>query len=260
MRMTVVATSSLIELARKQGWELLVLFGSQARGTAKANSDTDIGIVRGEGAYDSRGLESFDLVWLDDASWLLFSEVAREGRCLWQSNPAAFEEFQSASLRRSWLAETWRHRDRDFLRRTIEGDLILKRDLILRKTAQLAQYLQEMEPLIALDAERFLQESVQHYAAERLLELIVECAGTINTEVSQAVASIPPSDYYSSFFSMASAGWLTQSLAEELSVWTGWRNRLVHRYENVSLPEFHRLLQGFSRPWRQYLASIQANL
>lgn len=258
--MTAVAASRLLELAHQQGWELVVLFGSQARGTARAGSDTDIGVLRGSGPRDARGLERFDLVWLDEASWLLCSEVAREGRCLWQASPGAFENFQSESLRRSWLAEVWRQRDRDFLKRTVEGELHLKRDLVLRKTAQLAQYLQEIEPLIALDAQRFLNETVQHYAAERLLELIVECAGTINTEVSQAVASIPPSDYYSSFFSMVSAGWLTQELAEELSIWTGWRNRLVHRYENVSLPEFQRLLQGFSKPWRAYLAAIQAKL
>jgi len=257
--MTIAATSRLVELAGANDWELMILFGSQARGTARPDSDTDIAVLRGVGSRNARGMESVDLVWLDEASWLLCGEVGRDGRCLWESRPGTFADFQRQSLLRSWDADIWRRRDQEFLQRTIEGELILRRDLVMRKTAQLAQYLNELEPLIALEQQRFLQEAVQHYAAERLVELVVECAGTINTEVSQAIASIPPSDYYSSFFSMVSAGWLTQALAEDLSIWARWRNSLVHRYENVSLAEFHQLLQTFSKPWRAYLVAIQSN-
>jgi predicted nucleotidyltransferase len=108
--MTAVAASDLIQLARERGWELLVLFGSRARGTANPSSDTDIGVMCGTGPRESRGLEAVDLIWRDDASWLLCSEVAREGRCLWERQVGSFAQFQGESLRRSWNVDVWRWR------------------------------------------------------------------------------------------------------------------------------------------------------
>lgn len=96
-----------------------------------------------------------------------------------------------------------------------------------------------------------------HHSAERLLELLVECAGAINNEVSQAVAGIPPSDYYSSFFSMVSAGWLSQELALELAEYARIRNTLC---DSISLDEIYKHMQGCLTPWTGYLARVNERL
>ena len=136
----------------------------------------------------------------------------------------------------------------------------MNRDLIERKAGLLAQYINELEPILALPQERFLRDPMVHHAAERLVELLVECSAAINTEVSQAIAGIPPSDYYSSFFSLASAGWIESEAAQSLGQWARIRNTLVHRYETVGLEELYQQLQGCSTMWRSYLTAIRSGL
>ena len=87
----------------------------------------------------------------------------------------------------------------------------------------------------------------------------MESAGSINTEVGQAIAGTPPSDYYSSFFGLVTAGWISQELAVELAEWARVRNALVHRYDTVAAKDFTAMLSQCLRPWRSYLAAVLRN-
>ena len=82
----------------------------------------------------------------------------------------------------------------------------------------------------------------------------------LNNEASQALASIPPSDYSSSFFSMVSTGWLDQQTAVALGKCARIRNTLVHRNESVGLDEFHQQLLESVPFWHAYLRSVLKNL
>lgn len=89
--------------------ELLVLFGSQAKGRARAASDVDVA-VRCTRAADldalyavlapRLGTDRVDLVDLRRAGPLLAFEVARSGRVLYERSSGAFREFQSLASRR----------------------------------------------------------------------------------------------------------------------------------------------------------------
>ena len=89
--------------------ELVVLFGSAARGRARPGSDLDIA-VRGDGAADldalylvlapRLGTDRLDLVDLRRAGPLLAFEVARHGRLLFERGPGAFRSFQALASRR----------------------------------------------------------------------------------------------------------------------------------------------------------------
>jgi predicted nucleotidyltransferase len=91
------------------GVALAVLFGSGARGTARADSDVDIGVrlVGGELTLEhdleltvalERALHrEVDLVDLDRATPLLRREAAR-GRCLYEREPGAFGDFVARAL------------------------------------------------------------------------------------------------------------------------------------------------------------------
>lgn len=251
--------------AQRAGWEFLTLFGSRSRGGAHAESDYDLAIMAGPGHRQIDGLLAalgpgeVDVVWLEDASWLLYQEVARDGQTLYERRPGSWAEFCSEARLRSWDSDVWRHRTRRFLERSLLEDWNLNRDLVERKTALLAQYLKELQPILAIDQQRFLSDPMVHHAAERILELLVECAGAINNEVCQA-AGIPPSDYYSSFFSMVSAQWLDQDTAVALGQCARVRNALVHRYESVGLDQLHKQLGEFVPHWKKYLALVQQAL
>jgi predicted nucleotidyltransferase len=91
------------------GVELIVLFGSLARGRANRRSDLDIA-VRGDGPIDLDRLylrlaprlatDRLDLVDLRRAGTGLAFEVARHGQPLFERVPGAFRRFQSLASRR----------------------------------------------------------------------------------------------------------------------------------------------------------------
>jgi predicted nucleotidyltransferase len=84
--------------------ELVVLFGSVARGQARSRSDLDIA-VRGDGPVDldalylvlapRLGTDRLDLVDLRVAGSVLGFEVARHGQPLFERVPGAFRSFQA---------------------------------------------------------------------------------------------------------------------------------------------------------------------
>jgi len=109
---------------------LAVLFGSQAAGRARAESDVDVGIVPIDPALplkDELALASalsaaagaeVDVVRLDVDAPLLGAEVARHGVCLLEAAPGTFTAYRAQAIS-AWLDfdETIApHRER-FLRR-----------------------------------------------------------------------------------------------------------------------------------------------
>lgn len=197
-----------------------------------------------------------DLVWLPDASWLLWSEVARDGIVVFERRPGAFGAFRSSACLRMMEAGVWKARDARFVQRSLDRRWQVNTELVGHQLAMLARYVGEMESVLG----RFGDDPLVHHAAERLLELHVECAAAINTEVAQAVARIPPSDYYTSFLSMSAAGWIDRDLAVSLAECARVRNALVHRYEEIELPALFRLVQDSAPLWRQYVRSVQEHL
>jgi predicted nucleotidyltransferase len=88
--------------ARTPGLDLLVLFGSRARGDAHARSDWDFGFL-GDDTLDvtallaalveTVGSDRLDLVDLAHAGGLLRYRAARDGLALFESRPRAMEAF-----------------------------------------------------------------------------------------------------------------------------------------------------------------------
>jgi predicted nucleotidyltransferase len=92
------------------GVRLVALFGSVARGAARADSDVDVAVLGGE-FWDQLGLGS-DLgrllrrephvVDLHSASDLLRFEVARDGALVYEASPWAWAEFKAHTMVLYW--------------------------------------------------------------------------------------------------------------------------------------------------------------
>jgi predicted nucleotidyltransferase len=97
------ALDKLAEAARREAdLDLLLLFGSRARGDSHARSDWDLGFLAGPGfdvdgflarAVSRLGSDQVDLVDLARASGLLRFRAAGEGRVLYESEPGRFDRF-----------------------------------------------------------------------------------------------------------------------------------------------------------------------
>ena len=107
------------EIAQRYGLELIILFGSRAKGNPHAESDCDVAVKAGESfpLEESERLrwetaleeelavvlavpEGLDLVVLNEAPSLLAYEVARSGRPLYERDSLVFRRFQSSAYLR----------------------------------------------------------------------------------------------------------------------------------------------------------------
>ncbi len=86
----------------------------------------------------------------------------------------------------------------------------------------------------------------------------VESAAKINSEIGQS-AGVPATDYYSSFFVVAQAGWISSELARTLAELASLSNVLVHRYQQA-LDELHQSLLESVPSWRDYVAVMDSRI
>ncbi len=113
---------------RSIGVELLVLFGSHARGQPRPDSDLDVGalfapgiavdlearleVVRGQ----LRGSDQLDLILLNRADPLLLREVALASRPLFEAYAGALEEFRIRAVKKYFDTEWLRKLEAEVLR------------------------------------------------------------------------------------------------------------------------------------------------
>ncbi len=96
----------LREVCQEYGIELVVLFGSRAKGQAREGSDYDVGVLRQEGMVSVEDflnlayrlgqvldMGDVDLVDLRRASPLLKYEAMRSGKVLYEAKPGVFNRF-----------------------------------------------------------------------------------------------------------------------------------------------------------------------
>jgi predicted nucleotidyltransferase len=101
----------LRDLVAKYQLDLVVLFGSQASGTAKQDSDIDLAVFRRRGLSSDEEVsllqdvsrvihEPFDLVVLNKADPLLLYQVAVSGKPVYQESDSEFRQFQVRAMQR----------------------------------------------------------------------------------------------------------------------------------------------------------------
>jgi uncharacterized protein YutE (UPF0331/DUF86 family)/predicted nucleotidyltransferase len=232
---------------RRQGIRLLVAFGSTVREMRHPDSDLDLALwaeapnpslaqlasIDAELRHLFAG-EQVDLVLLPTASPLLQYQVAKHGEPLFEARPGLFRAFQALAAKR--YADTAHLRVFDrvcvdrFLRRQAA---MVDRDLVHRKLSLLTQYLGELEALRSLSYEDYLRQPLPRFAAERLLQLVVDTAVDINAHLAVELLNAPPQDYHDSFTKAAQVGALPAEFALMIAKSAGLRNRLVHQYDGV---------------------------
>ena len=92
------------------GVRLAVMFGSAARGTARSDSDVDVGVLLDDDddlpalrvALERAVARSVDLVSLRTAPPLLRFEIARAGQLLVERDPHAWVEFRAHAMIDWW--------------------------------------------------------------------------------------------------------------------------------------------------------------
>lgn len=110
------------------GAAMIVLFGSQARGTAGDRSDTDVGVLLAPGVEWSieiadrirnamGGADDLDVSCLNRADPLLLYQVAIDGRLLAETEPGTWERFRLRAIKLYWDTARFRALEAEALQR-----------------------------------------------------------------------------------------------------------------------------------------------
>ncbi len=106
-------------------------------------------------------------------------------------------------------------------------------DLINEKLLNLTTYINELKKIKPDTFEKYSTDTIRRYAAERLIQLIIDLALDINNIILSSMKKPPANDYYNSFIDLIELNILDRELAYDIAPSTGLRNRLVHEYERI---------------------------
>jgi uncharacterized protein YutE (UPF0331/DUF86 family)/predicted nucleotidyltransferase len=266
MRALVVDLDALADVCKHQAICLLVAFGSAIRDQRRPDSDLDLAIWMAPVNIVPQVLlgievalrplfpgEHLDIVLLNRASPLLQFQVALHGSVLFAAAPGVFHAFQVLASKRHADVAHLRRLDRVCVDRFLRKQLpMIDRELVNRKLSQIVEYLTALAPLQGLSYEDYLQQPLSRYAAERLLQLIIDTAVDINAHLTVELTGAPPHDYYDSFIKVAQAGVLSATFALGIANSTGLRNRLVHQYEIIDHTIVHSAMAETITQYTEY--------
>ncbi len=138
--------------------------------------------------------------------------------------------------------------------------MALDRDVLAARLAALEQYLTVLESFTALEPESYISDPRNYGAAERFLQLAIECVFDVGTHVIADLGLDRPSRYADILPALARARVIQEETASRLETLAGFRNILVHDYVGLDrklVYEFLRTklrhLRGFGRDVAQFL-------
>jgi uncharacterized protein YutE (UPF0331/DUF86 family) len=108
-------------------------------------------------------------------------------------------------------------------------------EVLAAKVAQIGRYLQDFRQLSTSEFEAYLKN---HYAIERLIELLIISAVDMLYHLFRLRQEPPAISYSSAFLRAGEMGILDAELAGRLARAAGMRNLLVHGYDQID----HRIL------------------
>lgn len=131
-------------------------------------------------------------------------------------------------------------------------------DLIRRKLSRLNMYLEQLSPIGEKTFVEYQTNSYLKYTAERLIELIVECAIDINSHVVVEMKKRPPEDYTGSFIKAAEVGLISRELADKLKGSAGMRNILLHEYMEIDDRLVYESIPLALQGYKEYIKQVDA--
>ena len=101
--------------------------------------------------------------------------------------------------------------------------------------------------------EEFTSDFKVHGAAERYLQLAIECIIDIGNHIISALQLRKPERYRDIPFILGEAGVIPQEFAGEVARMIGLRNILIHDYVRVELEKIHSFMQRRLTDFKRYM-------
>jgi uncharacterized protein YutE (UPF0331/DUF86 family) len=124
-----------------------------------------------------------------------------------------------------------------------ETDPSVEKTLITTKLSKLGQYERFLKELQASTIEDFTSNFKINGAAERYLQVAIECIVDIGNEIISSLQLKRPERYRDIPYILAESKIIPKNFAETIASMIGFRNLLVHDYASINLNLVYEFLQ-----------------
>lgn len=254
-------------LEQEPGLAAAWLFGSRARGTSRERSDVDVAILltkdpprtldavpaelaaRLEKAL-GRGAPRLDVVVLNRASADLVHRVLRDGKLLGDSDRSARIRFEVK--KRNEYFDLRPLLDR--YRKPAVTDV----DLVAKKLARIETCVRDLRSRVKPDD--VARDIVAQRFAEHTLQIAIQAALDIGSHIVSDERLGEPERNSDVFERLAKAGWLPPDRVAVMVKMTGFRNVVVHEYDEVDLSILRDILEHRLDDLLAFVAGVRAKL
>ena len=249
-----------------EGLVCAYLFGSHARGDATPRSDVDVAVLFEQDpprtlaglhldlADDLSGAtgRAVDLVILNRAPADLVHRVLRDGLLLVDADPAARISFEVQARNRylDLLPHLQRHRQR--------SGCMTDADLIYKKLAFIETCLRELRELA--HPELIEQDLREERFVAHTLQLAIQAALDIASHIVSDERLGEPERNRQLFELLVKNGWAPGELSKPLARMVGFRNVLVHGYQDVDKAVVRDVAESHLDDLDTYVAAIRARM
>jgi hypothetical protein len=237
-------------LQKCEGVVFASLFGGAATGRIEPLSDVDVAVylVEGvdavEGKLEAMGAvtahlrtDEVDVVVLNEAPTALTGRILQTRRVILDREPFRRHRFESQALREFLDFRIFEHRI--LAQRYARVD----RDLILRKLADLDQYLGQVSEYGGITVEAYRADWKNQRIVERTLQMAIEVCLDIAALIIADRRLRVPTKYAEAFEVLGEAGPLQPTQRDVLMRMSRFRNLLVHEYARLDPAMVVRILR-----------------
>lgn len=135
--------------------------------------------------------------------------------------------------------------------------MALDREILAERVGTLERHLKRVSQRLPQNPGEFLHETDASDAV--ILHLWQAVQLTIDTALSACVYLHlgTPSSYANAFFKLGEANYLEKELAVRLAHAAGFRNRIVHAYENLDMQKVYKIAQEGPKDLRAFFVCIR---
>ena len=133
-------------------------------------------------------------------------------------------------------------------------------EIIRAKLSIILENLKAIEPIKAMNRDKYFGDLYKRKATERLLQELIEAAIDINVHMIIGSGHAPPDDYYQSFIRAGELGMIPSELAEKLAPSADLGNRLVHEYDRIDHSMILEAVAMAGKLYPRYLKEVHSFL
>lgn len=130
------------------------------------------------------------------------------------------------------------------------------RELIMVKVSKLQQYIKYLERLRESRLKDFIEDFMLSGAAERYLQVSIECMIDIGNEIISSLQLQRPEKYRDIPYILARGKIIPEDFADVMGSMIGFRNLLVHDYASINLELVYKFLQTRLTDFKQFIEYI----